>query len=157
MRQSGVDSFCLIPFRMLFGTFEAREAVENATYEGEDAPPRADWLETFINFGITMEQLCEHLEAARLNDHLNNSMLVHKLIDKLLDRVRYKRRRVDSAQRMLTNFTTDIVSDVSEVAEFTTLSMNDRCSLEIRTIGRRSLYMSTSPCVGQICPEHRGY
>ncbi|XP_062704617.1 uncharacterized protein LOC134286930 [Aedes albopictus] len=93
--------------------------------------PRADRLETFISFGITVKQLCDHLEAAQLNDHLNNPMLVQELVDKLppsykLDWVRYKRGRVDSPLRMFTRFTTNIVSDVSEVTEFSTLSVNER-------------------------------
>ncbi|XP_058827423.1 uncharacterized protein LOC131687359 [Topomyia yanbarensis] len=58
-------------------------------------------------------------------------MLVQELVDKLppsykLDWVRYKRGKVDSPLRMFTNFTNDIVSDVSEVTEFSTLSLSER-------------------------------
>ncbi|XP_062557815.1 uncharacterized protein LOC134222672 [Armigeres subalbatus] len=93
--------------------------------------PRGDRLETFINFGITVKQLCDHLEAAQLRDHLNNPMLVQELVDKLppsykLDWVRFKRGKIDSPLRMFSNFTTEIVSDVSEVTEFTMLSVNER-------------------------------
>ncbi|XP_055622535.1 uncharacterized protein LOC129766105 [Toxorhynchites rutilus septentrionalis] len=42
--------------------------------------PRLDRLETFLYFGITVKQLCDHLEAAGLHDHLNNPMLVQELV-----------------------------------------------------------------------------
>ncbi|XP_055632594.1 uncharacterized protein LOC129773069 [Toxorhynchites rutilus septentrionalis] len=92
--------------------------------------PRVDRLESFIHFGITVKQLCDHLETARLHEHLNNPMLVQELVDKLppsykLDWVRFKRNKVESPLRMFTNFTNDIVSDVSEVTEFATLSVHE--------------------------------
>lgn len=43
-----------------------------------------------------------------------------------LDWVRYKREKVNSQLRMFTHFTTEIVFDVSEVTEFSTLSVNER-------------------------------
>ncbi|XP_062704467.1 uncharacterized protein LOC134286808 [Aedes albopictus] len=116
--------------RNLFGKPE--KLLKTLLTKVRNAPaPRADRLETFISFGITVKQLCDHLEAAQLSDHLNNPMLVQELVDKLppsykLDWVRYKRGRVDSPLRMFTRFTTDIVSDVSEVTEFSTLSVNER-------------------------------
>ncbi|XP_062537667.1 uncharacterized protein LOC134205990 [Armigeres subalbatus] len=93
--------------------------------------PRGDQLETFINFWITVKQLCDHHEAAQLRDHLNNPMLIQELVDKLppiykLDWVRFKRGKIDSPLRMFSNFTTEIVSDVSEVTEFTMLSVYER-------------------------------
>lgn len=116
--------------RNLFGKPE--KLLKTLLIKVRNAPaPRADRLETFINFWITVKQLCDHLEAAKLNDHLNNPMLVQELVDKLppsykLDWVRYKRGKVNSPLRMFTDFTTDIVSDVSEVTEFSTLSVNER-------------------------------
>ncbi|XP_058449080.1 uncharacterized protein LOC131429046 [Malaya genurostris] len=115
--------------RNLFGRPE--KLLKSLLSKVRSAPaPRADRLETFLHFGITVKQLCDHLEAARLNDHLNNPMLVQELVDKLppsykLDWVRYKRGKVDSSLRMFTNFINDIVSDVSEVTEFSALSMSD--------------------------------
>ncbi|XP_058817768.1 uncharacterized protein LOC131681077 [Topomyia yanbarensis] len=100
--------------------------------------PRADRLDTFIHFGITVKQLCDHLEAAGMNDHMNNPMLVQELVEKLppnckLDWVRFKRGKVETPLRMFTDFVTDIVSDVSEVAEFSTLSLREPVR---QTIGR---------------------
>nr|XP_029730752.1 uncharacterized protein LOC115267718 [Aedes albopictus] len=58
-------------------------------------------------------------------------MLVQELVDKLppsykLEWVRYKRGKISSPLRLFTNFATEIVSDVSEVTEFCTLSVSDR-------------------------------
>ncbi|XP_065081592.1 uncharacterized protein LOC135704092 [Ochlerotatus camptorhynchus] len=118
--------------RNLFGRPE--KLLKSLLTKVRNAPaPRADRLEMFVKFGITVKQLCDHLEAARLNDHLNNPMLVQKLVDKLppsykLDWVRYKQGKEDSPLRMFTDFMTEIVSDVSEVTEFSTLSVNERAS-----------------------------
>ncbi|XP_055622743.1 uncharacterized protein LOC129766252 [Toxorhynchites rutilus septentrionalis] len=87
--------------------------------------PRLDRLETFLYFGITVKQLCDHLEAAGLHDHLNNPMLVQELVRKLpseykLDWVRFKRGKVGAPLRIFTDFISEIVSEVSEVADFET-------------------------------------
>ncbi|XP_062541849.1 uncharacterized protein LOC134209841 [Armigeres subalbatus] len=92
--------------------------------------PRADRLETFMQFGITVKQLCDHLEAAKLADHLNNPMLVQELVEKLpsnykMDWVRFKRSRIGSPLRIFTDFMNDIVADASEVSEFSTLFLSD--------------------------------
>ncbi|XP_058827121.1 uncharacterized protein LOC131687099 [Topomyia yanbarensis] len=92
-----------------------------------DVSPRSDRLETFIRFGITVKQ---HLEAAQLNDHLNNPMLVQELMEKLppsykLEWVRFKRGKHDTPLRIFTDFMTDIVSDVSEISDFSDWSRND--------------------------------
>ncbi|XP_053690800.1 uncharacterized protein LOC128743113 [Sabethes cyaneus] len=99
--------------------------------------PRADRLETFIHFGITVKQLCDHLEAAKLVDHLSNPMLVQELVDKLppnykLDWVRYKRNQVGTPLRIFTEFMNGIVSDVSEVSEFSTHDLHDHSERSAR-------------------------
>ncbi|XP_062711088.1 uncharacterized protein LOC134289241 [Aedes albopictus] len=86
--------------------------------------PRMDKLETFLYFGITVKQLCDHLEAAGMREHLNNPMLVQELVSKLppeykLDWVRFKRGKRETPLRNFTNFISEIVSEVSEVADFT--------------------------------------
>ncbi|XP_055527420.1 uncharacterized protein LOC129720033 [Wyeomyia smithii] len=45
--------------------------------------PKPDKLATFILFGNAIEQLCEHLEAADLQQHLVNPILIQDLVDKL--------------------------------------------------------------------------
>ncbi|XP_053698802.1 uncharacterized protein LOC128745752 [Sabethes cyaneus] len=94
-------------------------------------PPRADRLESFIHFGITVKQLCDHLEAAKLVDHLSNPMLVQELVDKLppnykLEWVRFKRDKTGTPLRIFTEFMNGIVSDVSEISEFSSLDLTDR-------------------------------
>ncbi|XP_055585450.1 uncharacterized protein LOC129738291 [Uranotaenia lowii] len=46
-------------------------------------PPKADRLNTIIDFGTQVQGLCEHLEAADFNDHLNNPSLLKELVRKL--------------------------------------------------------------------------
>lgn len=58
--------------------------------------PKSDKLASFIPFGNAVEQLCEHLEASGLSQHLVNPLLIQDLVDKLPDPdkrewVRYKR------------------------------------------------------------------
>ncbi|XP_055632856.1 uncharacterized protein LOC129773285 [Toxorhynchites rutilus septentrionalis] len=115
-------------------------------------PPRVDRLETFIHFGITVKQLCDHLEAAKLVDHLNNPMLVQELVEKLppnykLDWVRYKRDKIGTPLRTFTEFMNGIVSDVSEVSEFSTLDLNGRNdrSARLKPNKKEFVYVHNSP------------
>lgn len=94
--------------------------------------PRADRLSTFISFGVAVKQLCDHLEAASLHDHLNNPMMVQELVEKLppnyqMEWVRFKRDKKESPLRKFANFMKGIVSDASEVAEFSSLNLSDSC------------------------------
>lgn len=108
--------------------------------------PRLDKLETFLYFGITVKQLADHLEAAGLHDHLNNPMLVQELVSKLpseykLDWVRFKRGKLGAPLRMFTDFISEIVSEVSEVADF---EINDRIVIEHgRNKGKRKEFVNT--------------
>lgn len=103
--------------------------------------PRADRLETFIQFGLTVKQLCDHLEAAKLKEHLSNPMLVQELVDKLppdykLDWVRFKRGKKGTPLRMFTNFMNDIVSDISEVSEFSSIELGESSSSSLFNKGK---------------------
>ncbi|XP_055527669.1 uncharacterized protein LOC129720245 [Wyeomyia smithii] len=46
-------------------------------------PPKSDKLSSFITYGVLVQQLCDHLEASKLMDHLVNPMLIRELVDKL--------------------------------------------------------------------------
>ncbi|XP_055590060.1 uncharacterized protein LOC129742213 [Uranotaenia lowii] len=46
-------------------------------------PPRADRLETLIDFGEKVQTLCDHIIAADLTDHLANPQLMKDLVEKL--------------------------------------------------------------------------
>ncbi|XP_038117193.1 uncharacterized protein LOC119769289 [Culex quinquefasciatus] len=92
--------------------------------------PTSENLDTFIHFGITIKQLCDHLEVSGMKDHLNNPMLVQELVERLptshqLDWVRYRRGKVNTPLRMLSDFLSELVEDVSEVAEFAALSLQE--------------------------------
>ncbi|XP_058446204.1 uncharacterized protein LOC131427225 [Malaya genurostris] len=82
-------------------------------------PPRSDKLASFIPFGNTVEQLCEHLEAADLSQHMVNPILIQDLVSKLPDGekrqwVQYKRKKNTVMLRTFTNFLSRIVTDACE-------------------------------------------
>ncbi|XP_055634214.1 uncharacterized protein LOC129774494 [Toxorhynchites rutilus septentrionalis] len=86
-------------------------------------PPRADRLITFINFGMIVQQLADHLEATKLTSHLLNPMLIQEITEKLpastqLEWVRYRRRDRVVTIRTLANFLSAIVKDASEVTSY---------------------------------------
>lgn len=79
-------------------------------------PPKADKLETFVPFGNVVEQLCDHLEAAGLKDHLVNPLLIQDLVDKLPagDKrgwVRYRNKKKTVTLRTFSNFLSKIVAE----------------------------------------------
>ncbi|XP_062711270.1 uncharacterized protein LOC134289451 [Aedes albopictus] len=82
-------------------------------------PPQPDNLRSFVPFGNTVEQLCGHLEAADLRQHLVNPLLIKSLVAKLPDRekrewVHYRRDRGETTLRTLTDFLTSIVEDACD-------------------------------------------
>ncbi|XP_065077560.1 uncharacterized protein LOC135700833 [Ochlerotatus camptorhynchus] len=82
-------------------------------------PPKPDNLRSFVPFGNTVEQLCGHLEAAELRQHLVNPLLIKSLVAKLPDRekrewVHYRRNKGEQTLRTLTDFLMEIVEDACE-------------------------------------------
>ncbi|XP_053691423.1 uncharacterized protein LOC128739948 [Sabethes cyaneus] len=84
-------------------------------------PPKPDNLKSFIPFGNMVEQLCEHLEAAGLRQHLVNPLLIKSLGTKIPDRekrewVHYQRRNAggEPTLRTLTDFLMEIVDDACD-------------------------------------------
>ncbi|XP_052567268.1 uncharacterized protein LOC120425751 [Culex pipiens pallens] len=82
-------------------------------------PPKADKLASFIPFGNAVEQLCEHLEAVKLKQHLANPLLIQDLVDKLPDGekrqwIRFKRHAKEVTLRTFTDFLSEIVADACE-------------------------------------------
>lgn len=45
--------------------------------------PKADKLETIIDFGLAVRSLCDHLEAAGQQEHLSNPTLLMEMVEKL--------------------------------------------------------------------------
>lgn len=82
--------------------------------------PKINKLETFISFGVAVRQLCDHIEASNLRDHLVNPMLIQELVDKLpattkLEWVRFKRSHEEVTLRTLADFLSEIMKTASEV------------------------------------------
>ncbi|XP_065087716.1 uncharacterized protein LOC135709338 [Ochlerotatus camptorhynchus] len=82
-------------------------------------PPKVGKLASFIPFGTAVEQLCEHLEAAELKQHLINPLLIQDLVEKLPDNdkrewVRFKRGKKKVTLRTFTDFLSEIVSEACE-------------------------------------------
>ncbi|XP_065087297.1 uncharacterized protein LOC135709035 [Ochlerotatus camptorhynchus] len=82
-------------------------------------PPKSDKLASYIPFGNAVEQLCEHLEAAGLEQHLVNPLLIQDLVDKLpvhdkREWVRYKNRKRKVNLRTFTDFVSKIVAEACE-------------------------------------------
>ncbi|XP_058828497.1 uncharacterized protein LOC131688312 [Topomyia yanbarensis] len=68
--------------RLLYGR---PELLINALLEKVRAvpPPKAEKLESLIDFGMAVQSLCDHLEAADQRAHLSNPSLLIELVDKL--------------------------------------------------------------------------
>ncbi|XP_039438455.1 uncharacterized protein LOC120419726 [Culex pipiens pallens] len=81
---------------MLFGRPEI--LIHSLLEKVRSAPaPRADRLESYIDYGLAVQHLCDHLETGGHEAHLNNPMLLFELVEKLppnarLDWSLYKER-----------------------------------------------------------------
>ncbi|XP_065088324.1 uncharacterized protein LOC135709839 [Ochlerotatus camptorhynchus] len=51
--------------------------------------PRADKLETLIQFGLVVQNLCGHLQAIGMENHLSNPILLQELVDKLPANIKF--------------------------------------------------------------------
>ncbi|XP_055604694.1 uncharacterized protein LOC129752929 [Uranotaenia lowii] len=86
----------------------------------KSTPPRADRLESFIPFGLAVQELCDHLEAAQLQDHLVNPELLQELVEKLpagtkREWVQFKRAEQKVTLKTFAEFTSNIASEANEV------------------------------------------
>lgn len=82
--------------------------------------PKSDRLETFIPFSLTIQELCDHLEAAEHRDHLVNPILIQEMVDKLpaatkREWVQYKRNSSHVNLRTFADFASKIAAEASEV------------------------------------------
>ncbi|XP_062537883.1 uncharacterized protein LOC134206211 [Armigeres subalbatus] len=83
-------------------------------------PPKSDRLDSIIKFGIAVQQLCDHLEAANQQDHLRNPVLLEEMVEKLpanfkLEWVRFKKSKEHVSIRTFGNFMENLVDEASEV------------------------------------------
>ncbi|XP_055613257.1 uncharacterized protein LOC129759762 isoform X1 [Uranotaenia lowii] len=105
--------------RMLYGKPEQLIHTLLNKVRKTDAP-RSDRLETFVPFGMAVQELCDHLEAVNLQDHLVNPILIQELVDKLPAATKREwvqcRRLADRVTlRTFADFTSNIVAEASEV------------------------------------------
>ncbi|XP_053691407.1 uncharacterized protein LOC128739932 [Sabethes cyaneus] len=83
-------------------------------------PPKQENLETLINFGLACKNLCGHLRAAGLDDHLSNPILLQELVNKLpasikLNWALYRRQQPTVDLTTFGNYMNEIVTAASEV------------------------------------------
>ncbi|XP_062703662.1 uncharacterized protein LOC134286107 [Aedes albopictus] len=82
--------------------------------------PRSEKLESVINFGLVVRNLCAHLVATGQEMHLANPMLVNELVDKLpanikLDWALYTQRAARADLRTFSDYMNVIVDAASRV------------------------------------------
>ncbi|XP_065085675.1 uncharacterized protein LOC135707720 [Ochlerotatus camptorhynchus] len=90
-------------------------------------PLKPDRLESFVHFGILVEQLCDHLEATNLRDHLVNPLLLQELVEKVpastkMEWVRYKRHFPNPTLRTFSDFMSEKAADAKDASNHNTHS-----------------------------------
>ncbi|XP_055605117.1 uncharacterized protein LOC129753328 [Uranotaenia lowii] len=85
--------------------------------------PKADKLATFIDFGIAVQSLCGHLDAANQQDHLSNPSLLNELVNRLPPDYQFKwvefsefEERVDL--KLFSTFVTKVAKSASRVSVY---------------------------------------
>ncbi|XP_055584730.1 uncharacterized protein LOC129737593 [Uranotaenia lowii] len=112
--------------------------------------PKTERLETFIPFGIAVQELCDHLEAAGLNDHLVNPTLIQELIDKLpattkREWVQYKRFQTTVTLRTSADFISIIVSEANEVTLFVDVKFQDKSPEKMKPREKGFIHTHSNP------------
>ncbi|XP_062704158.1 uncharacterized protein LOC134286550 [Aedes albopictus] len=85
--------------------------------------PKSEHLESLIGFGLACKNLCSHLQATGLHDHLSNPLLLQELVSKLpatlkLNWSLFKRQHVHADLTTFGNYMDQIVTAASEVTFF---------------------------------------
>ncbi|XP_055645114.1 uncharacterized protein LOC129780714 [Toxorhynchites rutilus septentrionalis] len=83
--------------------------------------PKVDKPASLIHFGRLIQQLCDHLEATDLKDHLINPMLIRQLAKKLspstkLDWIRFKRNECSKGIKITLSTFAEFLSEIVSVA-----------------------------------------
>lgn len=83
--------------------------------------PKPERLDTLIDFGLAVENLVVHLQAAKQENHLTNPVLLQELVMKLpaqlrLDWARYKLLRHDATLATFGEFMNELIQAASEVS-----------------------------------------
>ncbi|XP_055632616.1 uncharacterized protein LOC129773090 [Toxorhynchites rutilus septentrionalis] len=104
--------------------------------------PKSDKLETFIPFGNAVEQMCDHIEAAKMKEHLTNPLLLQSLLDKLpspdkREWVRFKSSKKKVNLRTFSDFLARIVSEACEANACNATPVNETRSGKIGRAGMK--------------------
>ncbi|XP_049300629.1 uncharacterized protein LOC125774511 [Anopheles funestus] len=91
----------------------------------ETPSPSESNMESFIRFGVKVKQLCDHLIASDLDDHLRNPLLVEELVEKLppsnqREWIRFKRDKTDKNLIVFGQYVQTVVDEVAELVEMST-------------------------------------
>ncbi|XP_062713999.1 uncharacterized protein LOC115262830 [Aedes albopictus] len=95
--KDAVSSFLLHPstvqqvlstLQTLYGRPE--QIVHNLVVKVRATPaPKPERLETLMQFGLTVQNLCGHLQAVGMDNHLSNPILLQELVDKLPANIKF--------------------------------------------------------------------
>ncbi|XP_058128347.1 uncharacterized protein LOC131291496 [Anopheles ziemanni] len=85
--------------------------------------PKPERLDTLITFGLAVQQLCDHLTACEMQDHMANPMLLDELVEKLpatrrLEWARFKRHFERPTLREFGAFMDELMEDCCEVTVY---------------------------------------
>ncbi|XP_062556968.1 uncharacterized protein LOC134221804 [Armigeres subalbatus] len=83
--------------------------------------PKTEKPASYITFGRLVQQLCDHMEATRLEEHLINPLLISELAKKLppstkMDWIRYKRGQLGDGKRVTLRTMADFLAEIVSVA-----------------------------------------
>ncbi|XP_058826986.1 uncharacterized protein LOC131686971 [Topomyia yanbarensis] len=127
--------------------------------------PKAEKLESLIDFGIAVQGLCDHLEAANQRAHLSNPSLLLELVDKLpvhvrLDWAAYTREVAEVNLQDFGEFMSEVVRNASRVTLYSGVvkiceenSKSRRGTLNVHT---DSEHPSNSSVPEKSCPACSG-
>ncbi|XP_055633596.1 uncharacterized protein LOC129773944 [Toxorhynchites rutilus septentrionalis] len=93
--------------------------------------PKADKLESLVNFGLVVQNLCSHLQSMGMEAHLSNPTLLEELVDKLpanikLDWGLYQRQLFVVDMRAFGDYMSTIISAASKVTLWTEAGRSDK-------------------------------
>ncbi|XP_062716304.1 uncharacterized protein LOC134291913 [Aedes albopictus] len=108
--------------RMRYGRSEL--LIESLIERVRSTPsPKADKLDTIIEFGTKIQTLCDHITAANLLDHLGNPTLLKDLVEKLPAEYKmrwatYRRNRALVNLQTFGEYMEEVVADACSVSSY---------------------------------------
>ena len=108
--------------RLLFGR---PELIINALLQKirSDPSPKIEKMETIVQFALSVENLVSTMEAAKLQDHLSNPLLLEELVNKLPSHLKMNwgrhKRTAPNSTALLTTLSKWLYSIVEDICEAT--------------------------------------